>query len=87
MSLKIHNFLISYPILLKLFFIGLSDFSGSIESKLFLEWTWALAYLFDWLFNFCILYTVISYFVEIKFKFNFPSACVWKLKMIIFKLE
>ena len=42
MSLKIHNFLISYPILLKLFFIGLSDFSGSIESKLFLEWTWAL---------------------------------------------
>ena len=42
MSLKIHNFLISYPILLKLCFIGLSDFSGSIESKLFLEWTWAL---------------------------------------------
>ena len=42
MSLKIHNFLISHPILLKLFLIGLSDFSGSIESKLFLEWTWAL---------------------------------------------
>ena len=42
MSLKIHNFLISYPILLKPFLIGLSDFSGSIESKLFLEWTWAL---------------------------------------------
>ena len=42
MWLKIHNFLISYPILLKLFFIGLSDFSGSIESKLFMEWTWAL---------------------------------------------
>ena len=28
--------------MLKLFLIGLSDFSGSIESKLFLEWTWAL---------------------------------------------
>ena len=42
MSLNIHNFLISYPILLKLCLIGLSDFSGSIESKLFLEWTWAL---------------------------------------------
>ena len=42
MSLKIHNFLISYPILLKLVLIGLYDFSGSIESKLFLEWTWAL---------------------------------------------
>ena len=38
----IHNFLISYPILLKLCLMGLSDFSGSIESKLFLEWTWAL---------------------------------------------
>ena len=43
MSLKIHNFVISYPILLKLFLIGLCDFSGSIESKLFLEWTWALS--------------------------------------------
>ena len=42
MSLKIHNFLISHPILLKLFLIGLSDFSDSIESKLFLEWTWGL---------------------------------------------
>ena len=42
MSLKIHNFLISHPILLKLFLIGLSDFSGSIESNLFWEWTWAL---------------------------------------------
>ena len=42
MSLKIHNFLTSYPILLKLFLIGLSDFSGPIKSKLFLEWTWAL---------------------------------------------
>ena len=42
MSLKIHNFLISHPILLKLFLIGLSDFSGYIESKLFLKWTWAL---------------------------------------------
>ena len=45
MSLKIHNFLISHPILLKLFLIGLSDFSGSIESKLFLEWTWALSFI------------------------------------------
>ena len=36
---KIHNFLISYPILLKLFLIGLSDFSAFIESKLFFEWT------------------------------------------------
>ena len=36
MSLKIHNFLISYPILLKHFLIGLSDLSGYIESKLFL---------------------------------------------------
>ena len=42
MSLKIHNFLISYPILLKLFLIGNSDLSASIERKLFLEWTWAL---------------------------------------------
>ena len=38
-TLKIHNFLISYSILLKLVLIGLSDFSASIESKLFLEWT------------------------------------------------
>ena len=30
---KINNFLISYPILLKLVLIGLSDFSASIESK------------------------------------------------------
>ena len=40
-----YNFVISYPILLKLFLTGLSDLSdlsGSIESKLFLEWTWAL---------------------------------------------
>ena len=36
MSLKIPNFLISYPIVLKLFLIGLSDFSATIESKLFL---------------------------------------------------
>ena len=36
---KIHNFLISYPILLKLFFIGLSDFSAFNESELFFEWT------------------------------------------------
>ena len=36
---KIHNFLISYPILLKLFLISLSDFSAFIESKLFFEWT------------------------------------------------
>ena len=36
---KIHYFLISYPILLKLFLIGLSDFSAFIESKLFFEWT------------------------------------------------
>ena len=37
---KIHNFFISYPILLKLFFIGVSDFSFFfIESKLFFEWT------------------------------------------------
>ena len=35
----IHIFLISYPILLKLSVIGLSDFSASIENKLFLEWT------------------------------------------------
>ena len=47
MSLKIHNFLISYPILLKLVLIGLYDFSGSIESKLFLEWTWALSELWS----------------------------------------
>ena len=47
MSLKIHNFLISYPILLKLVLIGLSDFSCSIESKLFLEWTWALSATID----------------------------------------
>ena len=39
MSLQIHNFLISSPILLKLYLIGLYDFSGSIESKFFLEWT------------------------------------------------
>ena len=36
---KIHNFLISYPILLKLFLIGLSDFSAFIESNFFFEWT------------------------------------------------
>ena len=48
MSLKIHNFLTSYQILLKLFLIGLSDFSGSIESKLFLEWTWALNLVRKW---------------------------------------
>ena len=36
---KIHNFLISYPILLKLLLIDLSDFSAFIESKLFFEWT------------------------------------------------
>ena len=36
---KIHNFLISYPILLKLFLIGLSDCSAFIKSKLFFEWT------------------------------------------------
>ena len=36
---KIHNFLISYPILLKLFLIGLSDFSAFIESNLFFKWT------------------------------------------------
>ena len=41
---KIRNFLISYPILLNLFLIGLSDFSASIDSKLFLEWTWPLRY-------------------------------------------
>ena len=39
---KIHNFLIRYPILLKLVLIGLSDVSASIESKLFWEWTWPL---------------------------------------------
>ena len=48
MSLQIHNFLISYPILLKLFLIGLSDLSGSIENKLFLEWTWALSRVFGY---------------------------------------
>ena len=37
MSLKIHNFLICYPILLIPFLIGESDFSASIESKLFLD--------------------------------------------------
>ena len=42
---KIHNFLISYPILLKLFLIGLSDFSAFIESKLFFEWTCPLKWL------------------------------------------
>ena len=42
---KIHNFLISYPILLKLFLIGLTDFSAFIESKLFYEWTCPLTYL------------------------------------------
>ena len=36
---KIHNFLISYPILLKHFLIGLSDCSAFIESELFFEWT------------------------------------------------
>ena len=36
---KIHNFLISYLILLNLFLIGLYGFSAFIESKLFLEWT------------------------------------------------
>ena len=55
MSLKIHNFLISYPILLKLFFIGLSDFSGSIESKLFLEWTWALMIMMFLCYTVCLL--------------------------------
>ena len=40
-SLKIHNFL--HSILLKLFLTGLSDFSASIESKLFLEWTCPLS--------------------------------------------
>ena len=43
---KLHNFLISYPILLNFFWIGLSDFSASIESKLFLEWTWPLNKMF-----------------------------------------
>ena len=43
-SLKVYNFLISLPNLLKLFLIGLSDFSASIESKLFLEWTWPLSW-------------------------------------------
>ena len=36
---KIHNFFISYRILLKLFLIGLSCFSAFIECELFLEWT------------------------------------------------
>ena len=36
---KLHNFLISSPILLKLFLIGLSDFFDFIESKLFFEST------------------------------------------------
>ena len=40
---KIHNFLIGYLILLKLVLIGLSDLSASIESNLFLEWTWPLS--------------------------------------------
>ena len=40
---KIHNFLISYSILLKLFLIGLFDFSAFIESKLFFEWTCPLS--------------------------------------------
>ena len=32
---KIHNFLISYPILLRLVLIGLSEFYASTESKSF----------------------------------------------------
>ena len=39
---KVHNFLISYPILFKLVLIGLSDFFAYIESKLSLEWTCTL---------------------------------------------
>ena len=47
MSLKTHNFPISYPTLLKLYLIGLSDFSASIESKLFLDWTCPLIKSYD----------------------------------------
>ena len=32
----------SYPILLKLFLIALSDFPASIDNRLFFEWTWPL---------------------------------------------
>lgn len=35
MSLKIHNLLISYLTVLKLFLLGLSDLSASIEIKFF----------------------------------------------------
>ena len=47
MSLEIQTLLItcSYLILLKLFLIGMSAFSASIESKSLLEWTWPLIHI------------------------------------------
>ena len=61
---KIHNFLISYPILLKLFLIGLSDFSAFIESKLFLEWTCPLSLANS---NFQFSRTYVEYLGKIKY--------------------
>ena len=55
---KIHNFLISYPILLKLFLIVLSDLYALIESKLFFEWTCPLSSPFSLAGQFCALLTI-----------------------------